>query len=206
MVYFVDGVLASGVEIILEMDFVRFVLQELEIHSFMIQIRTLSMISKRFQPPSTDPSMRPTRAANIDQSPLQEMSIQDMEDLKQHYLDEMLSLSNDLHVKDYHNEKIDIHFRRECESKIDELKSKFNGMSIEINKKKELQHLEQAAKVSSQYWKPPIFYDNDDDDDEESSIPLRDIISELPLSVAITPDLPITDSLIMGNEELRTYS
>ncbi|GJX42456.1 hypothetical protein Tco_0257446 [Tanacetum coccineum] len=114
--------------------------------------------------------------------PLQEMSIQDMEDLKQHYLDEMLSLSNDLHVKDYHNEKIDIHFRRECESKIDELKSKFNGMSIEINKKKELQHLEQAAKVSSQYWKPPIFYDNDDDDDEESYIPLRDIIFELPLS------------------------
>ncbi|GJZ85134.1 hypothetical protein Tco_0650473 [Tanacetum coccineum] len=144
------------------------------------------------------------QAASIDQSPLQEMSIQDMEDLKQHYLDEMLSLSNDLQIKDYRNEKIDIRFRRECESMIDELKGKFNGMSIEINKKKELQHLEQAAKVSSQYWKPPIFYDNDDDDDEESSIPLRDIISELPLSVAITPDLPITDSLIIRDEELST--
>ncbi|GJV05855.1 hypothetical protein Tco_1343511 [Tanacetum coccineum] len=45
-----------------------------------------------------------------------------MENLKQHYLDEMLSLSNDLHFKDYRNEKIDIHFRRECESIIDELK------------------------------------------------------------------------------------
>ncbi|GJV65237.1 hypothetical protein Tco_1476065 [Tanacetum coccineum] len=62
---------------------------------------------------------------------------------------------------------------------------------------------EQETKVSSQYWKPPIFYD-DDDDDEESSIPLRDIISELPLSVAITPDLPITDSLIMEDEHLNT--
>ncbi|GKB92320.1 hypothetical protein Tco_0964592, partial [Tanacetum coccineum] len=62
---------------------------------------------------------------------------------------------------------------------------------------------EQAAKVSSQYWKPPIYYD-DDDDDEESSIPLRDIISELPLTVAITPDLPITDSLIMEKEHLNT--
>ncbi|GJR15421.1 hypothetical protein Tco_0798073 [Tanacetum coccineum] len=144
------------------------------------------------------------QAASIDQSPLQEMSIRDMEDLKQHYLDEMLSLSNDLQIKDYRNEKIDIRFRRECESMIDELKGKFNGMSIEINKKKELQHLEQAAKVSSQYWKPPIFYDDDDDDDEESSIPLRDIIFELPLSLAITPDLPITDSLIMGDEELST--
>ncbi|GJX85239.1 hypothetical protein Tco_0336013 [Tanacetum coccineum] len=50
------------------------------------------------------------QAASIDQSPLQEMSIQDMEDLKQHYLDEMLSLSNDLQIKDYRNEKIDIHF------------------------------------------------------------------------------------------------
>ncbi|GJZ91617.1 hypothetical protein Tco_0663544 [Tanacetum coccineum] len=65
----------------------------------------------------------------------------------------------------------------------------------------QLKQEEQAAKVSSQYWKPPIFYD---DDDEESSIPLRDIISELPLSVAITPDLPITDSLIMEDEHLST--
>ncbi|GKB69397.1 hypothetical protein Tco_0930809, partial [Tanacetum coccineum] len=38
----------------------------------------------------------------------------------------------------------------------------------------------------------------------ESSIPLRDLISELPLSVEITPDLPITDSLIMEDEHLNT--
>ncbi|GKE37352.1 hypothetical protein Tco_1460757 [Tanacetum coccineum] len=81
------------------------------------------------------------------------MSIQEMEDLKQHYLDEMLSLSNDLQIKDYRNEKIDIRLRRECENMIDELK---------------------------------------------------DIIFELPLSVAITPDLSIADSLIMGNEHLST--
>ncbi|GJS98361.1 hypothetical protein Tco_0819531 [Tanacetum coccineum] len=49
---------------------------------------------------------------------------------------------------------------------------------------------EQEAKVSSQYWKPPIFYDDDDDDDEESSIPLRDIIFELPL----VKDLNLTPS------------
>ncbi|GJS08916.1 hypothetical protein Tco_0365712 [Tanacetum coccineum] len=142
------------------------------------------------------------QAASIDQSPLQEMSIQDMEDLKQHYLDEMLSLSNDLQIKDYRNEKIDIRFRRECESMIDELKGKFNGMSIEINKKKELQHLEQVANLST--YPSRRFNSFYDDDDEESSIPLRDIISELPLSVAITPDLPITDSLIMEDEHLNT--
>ncbi|GJZ52372.1 hypothetical protein Tco_0606887, partial [Tanacetum coccineum] len=63
---------------------------------------------------------------------------------------------------------------------------------------------EQSAKVSSQYWKPPIFYDEDDNDDEGSSNPLRDIIFELPLSVAVAPDLPITDSLIMEDEHLNT--
>ncbi|GJU47529.1 hypothetical protein Tco_1204795 [Tanacetum coccineum] len=39
---------------------------------------------------------------------------------------------------------------------------------------------------------------------KESSIPLRDIISKLPLSVAIAPDLPIMDSLIMKDEQLNT--
>ncbi|GKB55104.1 hypothetical protein Tco_0905857, partial [Tanacetum coccineum] len=150
------------------------------------------------------------QAASINQSPLQEMSIQDMEDLKHHYLDEMLSLSNDLQIKDYRNEKIDIRFRRECENMIDELKGKFNGMGIEINKKKELQRLEQVANLStypSQRFKSFCYDDDDDYDYEESSIPLRGIICELPLSVAITPDLPTLepkDSLIIGNEDLST--
>ncbi|GJX08563.1 hypothetical protein Tco_0196495, partial [Tanacetum coccineum] len=46
-----------------------------------------------------------------------------------------------------------------------------------------------------------------DDDDEESSIPLRDIISKLPPSIAITSVLPTLepdDSLIMWDEELST--
>ncbi|GJX94473.1 hypothetical protein Tco_0349059 [Tanacetum coccineum] len=146
--------------------------------------------------------LQQNQAASIDQSPLQEMSLLEMEDLKQHYLDEMLSLSNDLGIKDYRNEKIDICFRRECENMIDELKGKFNGMSIKINKKKELQQLEQAAKLSTRRLN--YFYD---DDDEESSIPWREIISELPSSIAITPALPTLepeDSLIMGDEHLST--
>ncbi|GJT73277.1 hypothetical protein Tco_1032563 [Tanacetum coccineum] len=126
--------------------------------------------------------------ANIDQLPPQEMSIQDMEDLKQQYLDEMKSLINDLQIKDYRNERIDIQYRRECEIKIDELKQNFNGMSIEIRKKeKELLQQEQAA--------------------YESSIPLSDVIFELPPCVAITPVLSIeepVDSLIMEDKHLDT--
>ncbi|GKD41811.1 hypothetical protein Tco_1262018, partial [Tanacetum coccineum] len=150
------------------------------------------------------------QTTSIDQLPLQEMSIQDMEHLKQHYLDEILSLTNDLQNKDYRNEKIDICFRRECESMIDELKGKFNGMSIEINKKKELQHLEQVANLStypSQRFKSFCYDDDDDYDYEESTIPLNEIVSQIPPSIAITPVLPTLepeDSFIMGNEELST--
>ncbi|GJU64211.1 hypothetical protein Tco_1246046 [Tanacetum coccineum] len=44
-------------------------------------------------------------------------------------------------------------------------------------------------------------------DDEESTIPLNEIISQIPPSIAITPVLPTMepeDSLIMGDEDLRT--
>nr|GEZ44494.1 hypothetical protein [Tanacetum cinerariifolium] len=134
------------------------------------------------------------------------MSIQEMEDLKQHCLDEMLSLSNDLQIKDYRKEKIDIHYRRECEIKINELKENFNGMSIEIIKKKELQHLEQVANLStypSQHFKSLCY---DDDDYKESTIPLNEIDSQIPPPVAMTPDFSITDSLIMKDEHLDTIS
>ncbi|GKC76162.1 hypothetical protein Tco_1126936, partial [Tanacetum coccineum] len=49
------------------------------------------------------------------------------------------------------------------------------------------------------------FYD--DDDYEESTIPLNEIVSQIPLSIAITPVLPTLepeDSLIMGDENLST--
>ncbi|GJT95753.1 hypothetical protein Tco_1091271 [Tanacetum coccineum] len=151
------------------------------------------------------------QAANIDQSPPQEMNIQDMEDLKQHYLDEMQSISNQIQIKDYRNEKIDIRYRRECEIMIDELTGKFNGMSIEINKKKELRQLEHAANLSTFTTEPSRHFNSicyDDDDYEESTIPLNEIVSQIPPSIAITSVLPTMepeDSLIMGDEDLSTF-
>ncbi|GKF96040.1 hypothetical protein Tco_0288775 [Tanacetum coccineum] len=93
---------------------------------------------------------------------------------------------------------------------IGELKGKFNGMSIKINKKKELQHLEQVANLStypSQHFKSFCYDDDDDYDYEESTIPLNEIVSQIPPSIAITPVLSTLepeDSLIMGNKELST--
>ncbi|GKA08901.1 hypothetical protein Tco_0688232 [Tanacetum coccineum] len=120
----------------------------------------------------------------IDQSPPQEISIQDMEDLKQQM--------------------------RFSEIKIDELKGKFNGMSIEINKKKELRQLEQATNLSTYTTEPSRRFNSfyDDDDEEESTIPLNEIISQIPPYVAITPVLPTMepeDSLIMGMRILALF-
>ncbi|GJR67265.1 hypothetical protein Tco_0013330 [Tanacetum coccineum] len=141
------------------------------------------------------------------------MSIQDMELQKQQYLEEMQSISNQIQINDYRNERIDIHDRRKCEIKIDELKAKFNKMSIEINKltkEKELRQRKQATNLSTHTPEPSrrfnFIYD-DDDDDEESTIPLNKNISQLPPSIAITTVLLTMepeDSLIMGDEDLRT--
>nr|GEV45972.1 ribonuclease H-like domain-containing protein [Tanacetum cinerariifolium] len=52
--------------------------------------------------------------------------------------------------------------------------------------------------------------DDDNDDDEEKTIPLNDIISQLPPSIVITTSPPVLptedpkDSFIIGNEELST--
>ncbi|GJU24572.1 hypothetical protein Tco_1163193 [Tanacetum coccineum] len=71
-----------------------------------------------------------------------------------------------------------------------------------IQKKEEEKRIEEEQAAKARYWKILVCYD--DDDDEESSIPLKDIISGLPPCVAITPDSPKTDSLIMEDEHLST--
>ncbi|GJY40592.1 hypothetical protein Tco_0427862 [Tanacetum coccineum] len=72
---------------------------------------------------------------------------------------------------------------------------------------------EQVANLSthtpepSRHFNSICYDDDDDDDDEESTIPLNEIISQIPPSIAITPVLPTMepeDSLIMGDEDLRT--
>ncbi|GJS70091.1 hypothetical protein Tco_0702932 [Tanacetum coccineum] len=73
-----------------------------------------------------------------------------------------------------------------------------------------LRQREQAANLSTHTPEPSRRFNSicyDDDDDEESTIPLNEIISQIPPSIAITPVLPTMepeDSLIMGDEDLRT--
>nr|GFC37912.1 hypothetical protein [Tanacetum cinerariifolium] len=122
---------------------------------------------------------QPPQCPVIHQPP-QELSIQEMEDLKQLYLDELKRLSN-LEYRD--------------ENKIAELKENFNGMSIEIRKKKKLLQLEQWAYLSTYPSKRLTSFCYDDDDDYTS---------------AITPHEPVLSTeepdnfLSMGDEHLDT--
>nr|GFA10459.1 hypothetical protein [Tanacetum cinerariifolium] len=107
------------------------------------------------------------------------MSIQEMEDLKQQYFDEMKRLIN----LEYHDE-----------IKIDELKGNFNSMSNEINKKEKLQQLDQVANLSTYPSKCSNSFCYDDDDDEDYTI-------------AVTPSLSTEEPdnfLCMEDEHLDT--
>nr|GEV55497.1 Gag-Pol polyprotein [Tanacetum cinerariifolium] len=104
---------------------------------------------------------QPPQSPVIHQPP-QELSIQEMEDLKQQYLDELQRLSN-LEYRD--------------EIKIAELKENFNGMSIEIRKKEKLLQEEQWAYLSTHPSKHLHSFCFDDDDEDSFS--------------AITPDEPV---------------
>nr|GEY57678.1 hypothetical protein [Tanacetum cinerariifolium] len=124
---------------------------------------------------------QPPQSPVIHQPP-QELSIQEMEDLKQQYLDELHRLS-DLEYRD--------------EIKIAELKENFNGMSIEIRKKEKLLQEEQWAYLSTHPSKHLTSFCFDDDNDED-------------YTSAITPDESVLsteepdNSLSMGDKHLDT--
>nr|GEW47111.1 putative reverse transcriptase domain-containing protein [Tanacetum cinerariifolium] len=132
-----------------------------------------SLIFDQLQP-------QPPQSPVIHQPP-QELSIQEMEDLKQQYLDELKRLSN-LEYRD--------------EIKIAELTENFNGMSIEIQKKEKLLQQEQWAYLSTHPSKRLHFFCFDDDEED--------------FTFSITPDEPVLsteepdNSLSMGDEHLDT--
>nr|GEW14238.1 hypothetical protein [Tanacetum cinerariifolium] len=122
---------------------------------------------------------QPPQSSVIYQPP-HELSIQEIEDLKQQYLIELKRLSN-LKYRD--------------EIKIAELTENFNGMSIEIRKKEKLLQLEQWANLSTHPSKRFNSFCFDDDDDDED------------YTIAVTPNLSIEEpdnSLCMGDEHLDT--
>ncbi|GJV40533.1 hypothetical protein Tco_1418973 [Tanacetum coccineum] len=135
------------------------------------------------------------QALNESQSP-QEMRIQDLEIQKQQCLEEMKEWMNDLGIREYQKEEIDIDYRRKCEDKIYELKDKFNSLSIEIRKitqeAKELRESEARARSQK------IIIDDDDDDLGFYAVHPNTI--HTPVSQNVEPK----DSFIMGDEHINT--
>nr|GEZ17420.1 hypothetical protein [Tanacetum cinerariifolium] len=127
---------------------------------------------------------QPLQSPVIHQPP-QELSILEMEDLKQEYLDELKHLSS-LKYRD--------------EIKIDELKENFNVMSIKIRKKEKLQQLKQWAYLSTHPSKRfnSFCYDDDDDDEDYTS-------AITPNEIALSTEEP-DNSLSMGDEHLDTIT
>ncbi|GKB16288.1 hypothetical protein Tco_0850211 [Tanacetum coccineum] len=83
---------------------------------------------------------------------------------------------------------------------MEQMTSMYDMVGQLIRKKEEEKRIEEEQASKDRYWKIPVCYD--DDDDKESSIPLKDIISELPPCVAITPDSPKTNSSNGGCDSL----
>nr|GFC92967.1 hypothetical protein [Tanacetum cinerariifolium] len=115
--------------------------------------------------------------SSVIHQPPQELSIQEMDDLKQQYLDELKRLSN-LGYRD--------------EIKIAELTKNSNGMSIEIRKKEKLLQQEQWAYLSTHPSKRLTSFCYDDDDDYNPAI-----------TPVLSTEEPV-DSLSMGDEHLDT--
>nr|GEU68061.1 hypothetical protein [Tanacetum cinerariifolium] len=142
---------------------------------------------------------QPSQLSVIHQPP-QEISIQDMKDLKQQYLDEMKSLINEIQIKDYCNKKIDI------EIKINELKENFNGMSIELNKKKKHQQLEQVANLStypSQHFYS-FYYDDDDDYDYQEKLDKEYVSSVKDLNLTPSESEDLSDDLFEDLSDIES--
>ncbi|GJZ61868.1 hypothetical protein Tco_0618005 [Tanacetum coccineum] len=135
------------------------------------------------------------QALNESQSP-QEMRIQDLEIQKQQCLEEMKEWMNDLGIREYQKEEIDIDYRRKCEDKIYELKDKFNGLSIEIRKiiqeAEELRESEARARIQKSII--------DDDDDNLGFYAVHPNTIHTPVSQNVEPK----DSLIMGDGHINT--
>nr|GEU32556.1 hypothetical protein [Tanacetum cinerariifolium] len=187
---------------VLEMDLAGFALQEMEIHPLMFLIRTVSMILQTFSSTLHNPSTRHTRANYVGTTLIVVMIIH-------HSFDQPPWYSID-HEEDLNQHTIsDVHDRWD---KLNESQNELINMMQSFCEMKELQQLEQATNLSTYTTKPSrhfnSFYNDDDDYDyEESTIPLNEIISQIPPSIAIIPVLPTVepeDSLIMGNEELST--
>nr|GEW76332.1 hypothetical protein [Tanacetum cinerariifolium] len=201
--HLVNGVRTSGVEMICEMDFVRYVIQE--IHAFMILIRILSTILPTLTTFHT-PHMRLTRVILVEtililfpviHPPPQETSIEILHDQKNkiNFVETFLRKFN--RYSFFETPKVLLRAWDRVFKIKDALGNKQNKPEDTQELFRELFndvqniHDELAEYINTPGWNRLAFYNNGDDDDEDCTI-------------AITSDFLIMDSLSMGDEHLDT--
>ncbi|GJS67971.1 hypothetical protein Tco_0682536 [Tanacetum coccineum] len=103
MVYVVNSVLASGVDMVLEKDLACFALHEMKIHPLMFLIRTLSMILQTF--PSTLHNSRHTRASYVE-TILTTISIESLRSMFEEFREQLHAANISNHTPSLHDVSI----------------------------------------------------------------------------------------------------
>nr|GEV35563.1 hypothetical protein [Tanacetum cinerariifolium] len=203
--HLVNGVRASCVEMIYEMDFVLYVIQE--IHAFMILIRILSIAFPIIATLHT-PHTRLTRVIHVEMilvlvmifpvihPPPQETSIEILYDQENAINSVQTFLRKFNRYSFFETPKVLLL----AWDKVFKIKDAFENKQYKLVDIKELFrelfndvqniHEELAEYINTPGWNRPAFSNNGDDDDEDCTL-------------AITPNEPV-DSLIMGDEHLNT--
>ncbi|GJW21613.1 hypothetical protein Tco_0032235 [Tanacetum coccineum] len=193
MVYVVNGVLASGVDMVLEKDFAGFALQEMEIHPLMLLIQILLMIFQTFLPTLHNPSTRHTRTSYVDMILTMVMIVhhdyqcqpwhQNYSELNPCYdsnsygFDQPTQYSID-HQPQSILEDLNQQRMNDVHHKWDDMIESKNELLQSLGEM--LCQQEQATNLSIYTPEPSRHFNSiyyNDDDDKESTIPLNEIIS-----------------------------
>ncbi|GKE12240.1 hypothetical protein Tco_1415791 [Tanacetum coccineum] len=209
MVYVVNGVLASGVDMVLDKDFAGFALQEIKIHPLMLLIQTFSMIFQMFSTTLQNPSMNHTHVNYVGTTLIMVTIVHQGYRLSMSMNQATIIITHKIHRYSIDHQPQIIQEEQQWIS--EKLIKSHNELFKSVRSMfEEFRQREHAANLSAHIPEPSRHFNftcYDDDDYEESTIPLNEIVFQIPLSIAITPLLPTLepeDSVIMGDEDLST--
>ncbi|GJX26170.1 hypothetical protein Tco_0232466 [Tanacetum coccineum] len=186
MVTLVDGVLANGVVMIFEMDIAFYAIQGTEILSLMIQLRILSIILPIFHTHLHNPNTCHTLVSYVGTMPIMVTIVH----LKSRLKFNRFSFYETPTVVSLAWETISKikHAFEDKQYQLEGILELFRKLHDDVQNI----HEELAEYINTPSWNRPTIYCDDDDDDDED------------YTIAITPELPITDSLIMEDEHIST--
>ncbi|GKC19119.1 hypothetical protein Tco_1021269, partial [Tanacetum coccineum] len=187
MVYVVNGVLASGVDMLLEKDLVGFALQEMKIHPLIFLQQYLNC--EKCGGPHEDYQCQPWHQNYSELNPCYDFNPSGFNQPPQYSIDHQPQI---IQEDQEWISKLNNEFIESVQSMFEEFRKRLQAANISTHTPEPLRRFNS-------------FYD--DNNYEKSTIHLNEIVSQIPPSIAITSVLSTLepeDSLIMGDEELST--